>query len=119
MSRYAFASVCAFAVVGYAQGQGDLNTMEQFRLWATGCAHVHTDLRVGDRESLIEAIRRFEADGVAWSPRRIQQHAQQFNTARFRERFQRFLAWSLEQYDLGGTARLRAAMRHVERDAFL
>jgi len=34
-----------------------------FRLWATGCAHVGTDLRVSGRESLAEAIRQLEEGG--------------------------------------------------------
>ena len=35
-----------------------------FRLWGTGCAHVGTDLRVGGRESLADAIRQSEQGGA-------------------------------------------------------
>ena len=39
-----------------------------FRLWATGCAHVGTDLRVSGRESLTEAIRQSEEGGSEGGP---------------------------------------------------
>ena len=39
-----------------------------FRLWATGCAHVGTDLRVSQRESLAEAIRQSEHGGDEGGP---------------------------------------------------
>jgi hypothetical protein len=39
-----------------------------FRLWATGCAHVGTDLRVAGRESLAEAIRQSEEGGSDGGP---------------------------------------------------
>ncbi len=41
--------------------------MKQFNLWATGCAHVHTDLQHG-RESLIDAIRHSEQGGELGGP---------------------------------------------------
>ena len=34
-----------------------------FRVWVSGCSHVGTDLRVGRRESLAEAIRQSEGYG--------------------------------------------------------
>ena len=40
----------------------------QFRLWATGCSHVGTDLRVSGRESLAEAIRQSERGGDQGGP---------------------------------------------------
>jgi len=40
----------------------------QFRLWATGCAHVGTDLRIAGRESLAEAIRQSEQGGDEGGP---------------------------------------------------
>ena len=39
-----------------------------FRLWATGCAHVGTDLSEGGRESLAEAIRQSEEGGSEGGP---------------------------------------------------
>ena len=39
-----------------------------FRLWATGCSHVGTDLRVSGRESLAEAIRQSEKGGTEGAP---------------------------------------------------
>ena len=39
-----------------------------FRLWATGCAHVGTDLSEGGRESLAEAIRQSEQGGSEGGP---------------------------------------------------
>lgn len=39
-----------------------------FRVWAMGCAHVGTDLRVGRRESLAEAIRHSEQGGDRGGP---------------------------------------------------
>ncbi|MFO7976505.1 MAG: hypothetical protein R6V12_17940 [Candidatus Hydrogenedentota bacterium] len=33
---------------------------KQFNLWAMGCSHVHTDMRVAGRESLADAIRQSE-----------------------------------------------------------
>ena len=36
---------------------------DEFRLWASGCCHVGTDLRVSGRESLAEAIRQAEDGG--------------------------------------------------------
>lgn len=70
-------------------------------------------------DALVEAIQRFESQGVAWSPLEIHHHAQQFSITRFSERFERFLAWCLDRFDSGGEARLRAAMKDVDRDAFL
>lgn len=70
-------------------------------------------------DALVEAILRFEADGVAWSPEQIRKHAEQFSVARFCERFERFLAWCIEQHDAGGTAQVRSAMNDIEPDAFL
>lgn len=40
----------------------------QFRVWAMSCSHVGTDLRVGNRESLAEAIRQAEAGGAEGGP---------------------------------------------------
>ena len=39
-----------------------------FRLWASGCCHVGTDLRVGKRESLADAIRHSEQGGKSAPP---------------------------------------------------
>ena len=39
-----------------------------FNLWATGCAHVGTDLRISGRESLAEAIRQSERGGDEGGP---------------------------------------------------
>jgi hypothetical protein len=39
-----------------------------FRLWVMGCSHVGTDLRVGKRESLAEAIRQSEEGGKEGGP---------------------------------------------------
>jgi len=39
-----------------------------FRLWATGCAHVGTDLRVSNRRSLAEAILQSESGGLEGGP---------------------------------------------------
>ena len=39
-----------------------------FRLWATGCAHVHTDRNEGGRESLAGAIRQSESGGEEGGP---------------------------------------------------
>jgi hypothetical protein len=41
---------------------------KQFRVWVLGCSHVGTDLRVGNRESLAEAIRQSEAGGNDGGP---------------------------------------------------
>jgi hypothetical protein len=41
---------------------------DRFRLWAMGCAHVGTDLRVSGRESLAEAIRQSERGGREGGP---------------------------------------------------
>ena len=47
----------------------------QFHLWAVGCSHVGTDLRVGKRESLAEAIRQSEngtaGGGPPWAAARL------------------------------------------------
>ena len=43
-------------------------TKHGFRLWATGCAHVGTDLRVSGRESLAEAICQSEEGGSEGGP---------------------------------------------------
>lgn len=40
----------------------------QFRLWASGCCHVGTDLRVSGRESLAESIRQAEEGGSEGGP---------------------------------------------------
>ncbi|NOZ21509.1 MAG: hypothetical protein GXP25_10525 [Planctomycetes bacterium] len=37
-----------------------------FRLWASGCCHVGTDLRVSKRESLADAIRQSESGAFRW-----------------------------------------------------
>ena len=43
-------------------------TERRLRLWAMGCSHVGTDLRVGGRESLAEAIRQSEEGGAEGGP---------------------------------------------------
>ena len=45
-----------------------LDPVGAFNLWAMGCSHVHTDLRVSGRESLIEAIRQSEDGGELGGP---------------------------------------------------
>ena len=40
-----------------------MSTGNAFRLWAMGCSHVGTDLRVSGRESLADAIRQSECGG--------------------------------------------------------
>jgi hypothetical protein len=42
---------------------GSMSSGSVFRVWASCCAHVGTDLRVGRRESLTEAIRQSEGSG--------------------------------------------------------
>jgi hypothetical protein len=39
-----------------------------FRVWVSGCSHVGTDLRVGGRESLADAIRQSESGGSEGGP---------------------------------------------------
>lgn len=41
---------------------------KQFRIWAMSCSHVGTDLRVGNRESLADAIRQSEQGGDEGGP---------------------------------------------------
>ena len=67
---------------------------------------------------VVEAIQRFEADGMAADPIGIQEHAQQFSVARFRDRFRAFFDWCLEHHRGGGVRQVREAMASVEREAF-
>jgi glycosyltransferase involved in cell wall biosynthesis len=69
--------------------------------------------------AVAEAIERFEAEGVAWSPGRIQTHTRQFSVERFRRRFGRFFQWCLSRYKQGGADAVRDAMQGVSQAAFL
>ena len=40
-----------------------MTTKDTFTLWAMGCSHVGTDLEVGQRHSLAEAIQQAENSG--------------------------------------------------------
>jgi hypothetical protein len=42
--------------------------MDEFKLWAGACSHVHSDLNRGDRESLASAIRHSEGLGAKDAP---------------------------------------------------
>lgn len=71
-------------------------------------------------ESLIQALDHFERHpDELWPPDRIAQHAQQFSAERFRRRFERFLSWCLDEFEAGGTERVRRAVESLPADAFL
>ena len=41
---------------------------KEFNLWAMGCSHVGTDVRVSGRESLADALRQSERSGGEGGP---------------------------------------------------
>ncbi|MBN1344440.1 MAG: metallophosphoesterase [Phycisphaerae bacterium] len=57
---------CAAPCVG--EGVATTGASGRFRLWASGCCHVGTDLRKSGRESLGEAIRQSEFGGSRGGP---------------------------------------------------
>jgi glycosyltransferase involved in cell wall biosynthesis len=70
-----------------------------------------------DVASVMDAIRRFEANQSLWPAARIREHAQQFSVDAFRTRFTSFYKWALELWQSGGPERLRAAMESMEPEA--
>jgi hypothetical protein len=66
--RRFLAATSAAIVAAAADGPTKAAPPKVFRLWAMGCAHVGTDLRVGRRESLAEAIRQSEQGGAQGAP---------------------------------------------------
>ena len=63
------AGVAATALTAAGAGRAADEPKKVFRLWATGCSHVGSDLQRGKRESLADAIRQSEQagpGGFAW-----------------------------------------------------
>ena len=60
--QFLAASGAALAGAAVPSGAAD-KAPKTFHLWATGCAHVGSDLRRGKRESLADAIRQSEQEG--------------------------------------------------------
>ncbi len=71
-------------------------------------------------EAVVEAIQNLESGSKSlWPFERIAAHARQFETARFVERFERFLSWCLERYDDGGHERVVKEVEALPADTFL
>ena len=71
-------------------------------------------------QDVADAIERFERGGdQLWPADRIAAHARQFDAARFRERFSRFLEWCLAEHDRGGPERVKTAMESLPADHFM
>jgi hypothetical protein len=66
MDRRLFLGASASGLL--VEGAAASSAAKQFRVWALGCSHVGTDLRVGKRESLAEAIRQSEEGGLDGGP---------------------------------------------------
>jgi hypothetical protein len=66
MDRRVFLGASASGLL--VEGAKAVPNAPQFRVWALGCSHVGTDLRVGKRESLAEAIRQSEEGGTDGGP---------------------------------------------------
>lgn len=88
------AQACGTPVIAYARG-GALETVVDGR---TGI-HFHQQTC----DSIIDAINRFEVEGVAYSPVAIRAHAEQFSESRFDEQFKSFVTehWEAFQHTRG------------------
>jgi len=70
-------------------------------------------------DSVTDAIQRFESTDNLYTPQLIQEHAAQFSTQKFIDRFNRFYHWCLAHYQMGGADQVRQAMIKIDREAFL
>jgi len=70
-------------------------------------------------QGVTEGILRFESTTSLQTPTRIQEHARQFSTDRFRERFMGFYRWCIAHFQQGGPQQVRQAMAGLDQDAFL
>jgi len=61
-------AACASLTAAGAEPPDKPAAVEVFRLWTMGCAHVGSDLRRADRESLADAIRQSEQGGSEGGP---------------------------------------------------
>jgi glycosyltransferase involved in cell wall biosynthesis len=97
-------------VIAYRAG-GALETVKE------NCTGIFFDQQ--NPESVIQAIEQFESTSSLWPPPKIQQHAQQFSTEKFIERFNRFYKWCLDLYCSGGPRKVRQEMQNIDREAFM
>ncbi|MHC4441875.1 MAG: glycosyltransferase [Planctomycetota bacterium] len=70
-------------------------------------------------DSVIDAIKRFESTKNLAQPTEIQQHAQQFSSQKFIERFNKFYNWCLNHYQTGQNQKVRQEMKNIDREAFM
>jgi len=97
-------------VIAYGTG----GALETVKVGCTGLLFAQQNT-----ESVIDAIKRFESTDNLWNPKQIQEHARQFDTKVFIERFNRFYNWCLAHYQDGGPQQLRQVMQTIDREAFL